>query len=392
MKSSELEIMVNESIESEKHKAFELNEYIFANPETPHKEFLAASKYAEILRNEGIEVEEEFLGVKTAFKATINADPNSDIKIGILAEYDALPEIGHACGHSASGALSFLAALGLYRNRGNLKGNIYLIGTPAEEFNGAKTVMANSGMFDDFSYVVMIHMMDYSQTHAKFMALSGFNYEFFGQPAHAAASPWAGKNAVNGMTLFIHALDMMRQQLRDGSRVHGMIMNGGSSGNTIPDYALCQYMFRYSEKSYLDEIVRMADDAAKGAAIATQTTVKITPPASALADLRPTPHTDSLIGDIYRELGVEVDTNPVTVMGSSDIGNLSYRCPAFHPLICISDTPVAAHTREFAKCMLTDKTRWAIEKGAKTIAALVARSIYDPGVIENMKTDFNQNR
>lgn len=389
LNGKELEIIVNESIDREKQKAFELNEYIFSNPETPHTEFLACARYTQMLRAEGIEVEEEFLGIKTAFRAVINEDPDSDIKIGILAEYDALPEIGHACGHSASGALSFLAALGLYKNREKLRGNIYLIGTPAEEFNGAKTVMANSGLFDDYSYVIMIHMMDYSQTHAKFMALAGFNYEFFGQPAHAAAAPWAGKNAVNGMTLFIHALDMMRQQLRDGSRVHGMIMNGGSSGNTIPDYASCQYMFRYSEKPYLDEIVRMAEDAARGAALATQTTVKITPPASALADLRPTPHTDAVIGEIYSELGVEIDTNPVTPMGSSDIGNLSYRCPAFHPLISISDTPVAAHTREFAQCMLTDKTKWAIEKGAKTISTLVLRSLFNPEIIENMKKDFN---
>ena len=343
-----------------------------------------------MLRFERIQVDETFLGIETAFKATIHEDTYSDIKIGILAEYDALPEIGHACGHSASGALSFLAALGLYKNKEHLKENIYLIGTPAEEYNGAKTDLANSGLFDDFSYVIMIHMSDRSQPYAKFMALEANNYEFFGMPSHAAASPWSGKNAMNGMTLFIHALDMMRQQLKDESRVHGMIIKGGSAVNVIPDYASCQYWFRYKKNDYLNEIVKMAQDAAVGCAKATQTTIRITPTSRALADLKPTPHADELIEAIYEELGVEVDKSPIIALGSSDIGNLSYKCPAFHPIIAISDNPVAAHTKEFAACMLTDKTKWAIEKGAKTITSLIVRSIYDKTIIANMKKDFKE--
>lgn len=390
MEYKEMENLVLDSIDSEIKKAIHLNEYIFNNPELPHQEFLAYQKYIEILKNEGITVEEKFLGLETSFRAIINEDENSDIKIGILAEYDALPEIGHACGHSASGALSFLAALGLYKNKEHLIGNIYLIGTPGEENNGAKTDLANSGLFDDFSYVIMIHMSDNNQTNSKFMALDAFNFEFFGSPAHAAASPWSGCNAVNGMTLFIHALDMMRQQLKDGTRVHGMIMKGGSAANVIPDYASCQYWFRYKKKDYLDEVVKMAHDAAEGCAKATQTTVKITSPSRSLADLKPTPHTDELIEKIYGELGVEVDKTPVLPLGSSDIGNLSYKCPAFHPVISVSDAPVAIHTREFAACMLTEKTKWAMEKGAKTIASLIMRSLYDESVIENMKKDFNE--
>jgi amidohydrolase len=385
-----LENMVNNSIDIEINKGFTLNEYVFKNPELPHHENLAYQKYLEMLKNEGIAVEEKFLGLDTCFKAVINEDLNSDIKIGILAEYDALPEIGHACGHSASGALSFLAALGLYKNKEYLKGNIYLIGTPGEENNGAKTDLANSGLFDDFSYVVMIHMSDNNQSSSKFMALDAYDFEFFGSPAHAAASPWSGQNAANGMTLFIHALDMMRQQLRDGTRVHGMIMKGGSAVNVIPDYASCQYWFRYMKKDYLDKVVEMAFDAAEGCAKATQTTVKITSPSRTLADLKPTPNTDKLIESIYEELGVEVDKTPVLPLGSSDIGNLSYRCPAFHPVMSVSDTPVAIHTREFASCMLTEKTKWAIEKGAKTIATLIVRSLFDKTIIENMKKDFSE--
>lgn len=384
-----LEELVYSSIDSEKQKAFSLNEYIFNNPELPHKEFLAYKKYIEVLKNEGIKVEENYLGLQTAFKATIKEDPTSDIKIGILAEYDALPEIGHACGHSASGALSFLASLALYKNKEKLKGNIYLIGTPGEEYNGAKTDLANSGEYDDFSFVTMIHMSDKTKSHAKFVALAAVNYEFFGATSHAAASPWNGKNAVNGMTLFIHALDMMRQQLKDGSRIHGMIMNGGTAPNIIPEFASCQYWYRYKDMAYVNEILRMAKDAAEGCAKATQTTVKIVEASRSLADLRPTPSTDKLIESIYEELGVEVDKGPVEPLGSSDIGNLSYRCPVFHPTIAISDAPVSAHTREFASCMLTDKTKWAIEKGAMMIATLILRSLEDKSIIGNMKKDFN---
>lgn len=385
-----IENLVNHSVDSELNKAIDLNEYVFNNPELPHQEFLAYQKYIEMLNKEGIKVEEKFLGIETSFKAIINEDANSDIKIGILAEYDALPEIGHACGHSASGALSFLAALGLYKNKEHLKGNIYLIGTPGEEYDGSKTDMANSGFFDDFSYVIMIHMSDKNQPCSKFMALDAYNFEFFGSPAHAAASPWVGKNAVNGMTLFIHALDMMRQQLRDETRVHGRIMNGGFATNVIPDYASCEYWFRYKKKDYLDEVVKMAQDAAEGCAKATQTTVKITPTLKALADLKQTPHTDQFIELIYEELGMKVDNGPITPLGSSDIGNLSYKCPAFHPVIAISDTPVAAHTKEFAACMLTEKSEWAIEKGAKVISTFIIRSIYEETIIANMKKDFKE--
>jgi len=388
MEYGTLKNLVFKSIDAEKQKAFSLNEYIFKNPELSHKEFLACKKYVEILKKEGISVEENFLGEETAFKATINENKSSDVKIGILAEYDALPEIGHACGHSASGALSFLAALGLYNNREKLKGNIYLIGTPGEEYNGFKTDMANSGLFDDFSYVIMIHMSDKNLAYSKFMALNAYNFEFFGSPAHAASSPWSGKNALNGMTLFIHALDMMRQQLRDGTRIHGVITKGGSVPNIIPEYASCQYWFRYKEKKYLDEVVKMAKDAAEGCAKATQTKVSISSQTRMLADLKPTPSANKIIELIYEELGVKVDKSPVLEFGSSDIGNLSYRCPALHPVISVTDTTIAAHTKEFADCMLTEKTKWAIEKGAKVIASLIMRSLYDKTIIDDMKKDF----
>ncbi len=385
----DLEKSVHNSIDNLKEKAFELNDYIYNNPELAHKEFLAYQKYMELLKNEGIPVEGNFLGLATSFKATINEDENSDIKIGILAEYDALPEIGHACGHSANGALSFLAAIGLYKNKKNLKGNIYLIGTPGEEYNGSKTDMANSGMFDDFSYVIMIHVLDMNLPSAKFLALDAYDFEFFGRTSHASASPWNGKNAVNGMTLFIHALDMMRQQLKDGTRIHGIIKKGGLAANIIPDYASCQYWFRYKKKDYLEEVVKMVRDAANGCAQATQTSVKITPATNALAELKPTPHTDIVIEQIYEELGANIDKNMIMTLGSSDIGNLSYRCPAFHPLISVSDIPVAAHTREFAACMQTEKAKWAIVKGSKIISSLIIRSLNDKSIIENMKKDFN---
>ncbi|MGI5872847.1 MAG: M20 family metallopeptidase [Bacillota bacterium] len=382
------EKLVHNSIEQLKEKAFVINDYLYKNPELSGKEYLACQKYIEVLNNEGIPVEGNFLGSKTAFKATINEDSSSDIKIGILAEYDALPEIGHACGHCASGALSFLAALGLFKNKEHLKGNIYLIGTPSEEYNGFKTDMADSGVFDDFSYVIMIHMSDRNLPKSSFMALDAYNYEFFGSPSHAAASPWNGKNALNGMTLFMHALDMMRQQLRDNTRVHGIVLKGGAAANIIPDYASCQYWYRYKKKDYLEDVIRMAKDAAEGCAKATQTSVKITHASRALAELRPTPNTDVLIEQIYGELGLNIKSNEIAELGSSDIGNLSYKCPAFHPLISVSDKPVAAHTKEFAKCMETEKTKEAIEKGAKVIASLVVRSLYDESIIENMKKDF----
>lgn len=391
MDYKEIEFILNNTIDEEKQKAFDLNEYIFENPELPHEEYLACAKYVELLTKEGVKVENKFLGLETAFKATIHEDPSSNIKIGILAEYDALPEIGHACGHSASGALSLLAALALFKNKENLKGNIYLIGTPAEEGNNAaKKVMSDANLFDDFSYAIMMHMYDKNQAYTKFMALDTFKFEFHGKPSHAAASPWEGKNAVNGMTLFIHALDMMRQQLRDESRIHGRLLSGGTATNVIPEYASCMYTFRYKKSDYLDEIIKMAFDAAEGCAKATQTILKISDSLAGYNDMILIPSANSLIESIYEELGVELSKEPVMPLGSSDIGNVSYRCPALHPMISITDTPMALHTKEFADCVKTDKTKWAIEKGAKTIATFITRSLFDETIIANMKKDYEE--
>lgn len=393
MEYKNIEKTVLQTVEQEKEKAFELNQYVFDNPEIYYQEKLACAKYVELLTKEGIHVEENFMGIETSFKATIHEDPSSDIKIGILAEYDALPEIGHGCGHSASGAISFLTALALFKHKEYLKGNIYLIGTPAEEWtSGAKSTMANANYFDDFSYAIMIHMYDKNQASTKLMALDTFTFEFFGKPSHAAACPWEGKNAVNGMTLFIHALDMMRQQLKDGSRIHGMVTKGGTAVNVIPEYASCMYSFRYKKQDYLDEIIQMAKDAAKGAAMATGTTVKISEGLAGLKDMVATPRTNPLIESIYEELGMEVYNGEIAPLGSSDMGNVSYRCPAFHPMISITDGPMALHTKEFASCVISDKAKWAIEKGAKTIAALIVRSLYDNTIIENMKKDFEEQR
>lgn len=256
--------------------------------------------------------------------------------------------------------------------------------------NGVKTDFANSGLFDDFSFVIMIHMYDKNQVSAKFMALAGYNYEFIGKPSHASMAPWDGKNAVNGMTLFIHALDMMRQQLRDGTRVQGIILNGGAASNIIPEFASCQYVFRYKKMEYVEEVVKMAKDAAEGCAKATGTKLNITFPGRPLADLKPTPSTDLVIESIYENLGIDVYEGEIEALGSSDIGNLSYRCPAFHPMLSISDTPVSAHTKEFEAKIKTDSTKEVIKNGAKVISSLILKSLFDEKIIENMKKDFNK--
>ena len=216
-----------EKIDFLAREAFELNYFLAENPELSGKEYLACEKICALLESHGITVERAFAGIPTAFRGTVCEAPDSGINIGIIAEYDALPEIGHACGHCASGSLSLLAALALHECADLVPANIDIIGTPDEEATGKKIEMAEAGLFDKYDFVIMIHMDSKNKAEMKLLALSAFHYNFRGQPAHASACPWAGKNALNGAMLMIHGFDMMRQHLKPTTRVHGIIIRGG---------------------------------------------------------------------------------------------------------------------------------------------------------------------
>ena len=388
--------MLNENIlktiNSNKYleQVLELNDYLARNPELGSQEYNSSKKIVEVLSSNGLEVEYPYGGLETSFKATIKGKNGDGPKIGILAEYDALPEIGHGCGHCASGSISVLAGLILGDLKGEFNGQIHIIGTPDEEATGGKIPMANAGVFNDYDYVIMIHMYNDNMVNSKFLALNSIKVEFFGKTSHASASPWEGRNALNAMQLFFHATDMMRQHVRPDIRLHGIIKEGGKASNVVPDYTVSEFLIRGNELQYVDEITEWVQDCAKAAALATKTEVKISELGPPFKDLAPNKYAEDVLEEIYESFGLE--TSEIgEAMGSSDIGEIDYICPAIHPMILVKKD-ISLHTREFADEMLKDTGHTAIEKGGKIIATFAMRTLLDKDLLDNIKKEHRKYR
>ncbi|WP_445448628.1 peptidase dimerization domain-containing protein [Enterococcus faecalis] len=305
--------------------AYNLNNYLAMNPEISGQEFKSVEKIVEILKNKGISIEEKVAGISTSFIAHVVKGRPGDPKIGIIMEYDALPEIGHACGHCASGSLSLLAALTLKEMGEEISASIDLIGSPNEEVVGDKITMAHAGVFNDYAFVMMIHMNSNQTWPAcHFLALSEICATFTGKNAHAAAAPWEGKNALNGALLACHAIDMARQQMKDGSRVSYILKEGGVASNIIPDKAELVINMRHSSKYDLSENFKKIINCLKGASIATDTNLFYEKTGEDFDDMNWNIPGIAAINEIMEEINLPHSMEPIgNSTGSSDIGNVS---------------------------------------------------------------------
>jgi amidohydrolase len=381
--------MRNKFIEKHAREAITLSDFMADHPEIGMQEFQASSKMVEVLTAHGFSVVHPFAGLDTAFKATINE--GKAIKIALLAEYDALRGMGHACGHCASGAISVLAALALNDMKDQLDAQIDLIGTPDEEMTGGKVAMADQGVFDDYDLAIMIHLNDVSAVYCGTLAMDSFLFKFSGRPAHAAAVPWEGNNALNGVRLMFDAIDMMRQHVKDDVRLHGFIQDGGKAPNIVPESAIAEYYVRAKERHYLNDINEWVKDCAKAAAMATRTTVEIELSGLPFHDLSSKPSGENVLEQIYRDLGLETVDLRSELSGSSDIGNVDYVCPAFHPLLSIGES-FKPHTQEFVDAMKTEKTHQVILDGGEIMVRFVESVINDPKLLETIQNEHRANR
>ena len=385
MTYEEMKALVFEEVEKYRLELAEQSDDIARHPELSGKEFETSKKHVDLLQKHGYKTEYPFAGLETAFRG-VYGDNNHKHKIAILAEYDALPGIGHACGHCLSGCISILAGLALRGLQDELDADIHIVGTPNEEDDGSKCIMARAGVFDDYDLAIMVHMYNYSKVAPTFRALAPSLYTFHGKPAHAAAAPWDGINALNACQLMLHAVDMMRQHCRPDAQFHAVIRNGGLAPNIVPEEASLEIYARANDKKYLEELVRLVDDCAKGAAIATQTTWDKRPTSETYVDLKHNATGESALLEVFDELGLE-DHGESCNFGSSDIGNVSYCCPAFHPILQVHDT-AQPHTHEFADAMLTKRAHVALGTGAKMIALDIAKIFSDEEKIKSLHEDF----
>lgn len=376
--------MYKEIINKYAQQIIELNDYIADNPEIGGEEFKSSKKIVELLTNNGIEVEYPFAGLDTSFKASINKGMNN--KAVILVEYDALRGLGHGCGHCASGSISILAALVLNEMKERFDAQIDIIGTPDEEMRGSKAYMSNNGVFNGYDFAIMIHMSNINTVYRKTLALDSYEFEFTGKPAHAAASPWDGRNALNAIRLLFDAVDMMRQHVKDDVRIHGYIKDGGTASNIVPDFASSEFCVRSLERAYLDDISSWVIDCAKAAALATRTKLEIKELGEKYNELSSKATGQKLLEEIFADLGLQTVDLSDKVGGSSDIGNVDYICPAFHPYLSIGEE-CGVHTVEFANAMKNQKTHDAILKGGEIIARFVTKMYEEPELLNKIKEE-----
>ncbi|WP_278548351.1 M20 family metallopeptidase [Paraclostridium bifermentans] len=336
----------------EMHKELcEISDFIYQNPELGNEEYKAVEKLTSFLQEHNFEIETEFLGIKTAFRATYDSNKEGPT-IGYLCEYDALPEIGHGCGHNMIGSMSAGAGIILSKVLNEIGGKIIVYGTPAEETNGAKVIFAEQGVFDELDVAMMVHPSDKTIESGTSMALYPLQFTYTGKTAHAASCPQEGINALNSVIQLFNGIDALRQHVTPDVRIHGIITNGGVAANIVPDKAVAQFYFRASTKEILDDVLVKAKNIAQGAALMTGSKLEITRYELPNDNLKTNKRLSEAFSENLRKLGVK-DIYEAKDTGSSDIGNVSHKTPTIHPYIGISNCNVTGHSVNMADATIT---------------------------------------
>ena len=376
--------------------AFAVNYTLAKNPEISSQEFESVKTIGAVLEKYGMDVTYEFCNLPTAFKASVVKVDNPQGRLAILCEYDALPEVGHACGHSASGSMSVLAALTLHKMQEEgvaFNMDIDIIGTPDEEAMGCKVDMCNAGIFKEYDFAIMVHLDgEETRPNSQFLALDCFRAKYHGKPAHAAGEPWNGINAVNGVQLAIHAMDMMRQQVRPETRIGTWIIAGGTASNVIPAFGELEVTVRHMEREYLNGLSEQIKKIFEGAALCTGTTVDVEFYGNPYDDMNQNNRGTALIEEVMADMGLDFEPGPAAFGGSSDIGNVSYQCAAFHPKLRLAGEPKVCHSKEFAAAMLEPTIEQTITDGANIIGGTVLRLVEHPEILEEIVAEFNNSK
>jgi amidohydrolase len=342
---------------------------IAAHPELGGEEFETSAMLTEALRSRGWAVESPYAGLPTAFNAVAPCRGGGPV-LSLMAEYDALPEVGHACGHNLNGVMSLLAGIALARAVGDeIPCEIRVVGTPAEETNGAKVEMAEKGVFDGVNLAMMAHAAaGLTKPLYRSLALVPVEFNFKGLSSHAASAPWGGINALNGLQILFHALDMLRQHVKPDTRIHGVISRGGDAPNVVPDFAQGRFYFRSPSRDYLDTVLEKAYDCARGAALCTGTEVSWRHHETSFREVRPNPEVEALAMKVLDEMGIPYSKEP-HAGGSTDAGDVSWRCPTLHLSFSFIEKEIAMHTREFAAVAADRRyVEPGIASGAKVLA------------------------
>jgi amidohydrolase len=360
---------------------------IHREPELGYQEDKASARIADVLRRAGFRVEKPYRSLNTALRADAGRGRPT---IAILCEYDALPDIGHACGHNLMAMAGVAAGIGVRAVIEGLPGRVSVIGTPAEEGGGGKVALIENGGFSDVDAAMIVHPSSRTLANRGSLASTRVDIEFRGRAAHAAAQPDQGINALDGVILTFVGVNALRQQLRPDARVAGVITNGGSAANIVPELAAATFSVRAADRAYQQEVLQKFIRVAEGAATATGATVSVNVRRnSSYENMVPSRPLAERYAEHLRALGVDVLREaPDERMGSTDMGNVSQVLPAIHPYIKIAPDGTPGHSIAFRDAAATSEAHENALKAAKAMALLTIDLLRDAALMRAAEEEF----
>lgn len=362
-----------------------LSHAVHAHPETCFEEHHSAAAVAGALADGGMEVTEGICDLPTAFSARAGSGP---LRVVICAEYDALPGVGHACGHNIIAATAVGAGLALAKVADDVGLTVEVLGTPAEEGGGGKVLMLERGAFDRADVAMMVHPWPADRLAAQCLAVSHFDVRFTGREAHASAAPWEGANALDAMTVSQVAVGLLRQHLRPGDQVHGIVTDGGSAANVIPASVSGRFMCRATSIDDLATLEPRVRRCFEAGAISTATTVEFEECCPVYSHMESDPGLLASYRSAAEALGrrftLDDDGAPLPTL-STDMANVSLVVPTIHPLLAIEAQGAVNHQPEFAAACITPSADRAVRDGALAMAWTALDAALDPVLTEHLR-------
>jgi amidohydrolase len=380
---------LGKEVEAIANDLFVVSEYLYKNPEIGFQEFKAVEYLGRFLEERGFRVEKGIGGLKTAFLARPAGQPLKRPAFALLAEYDALPAVGHGCGHNLIAAASLGAAVALRRHLDSLQGSLAVVGTPAEEGGGGKILLAEAGVFSEMDAAMMFHPGRLNLPGEDMIGRVKFKAEFFGKSAHASVSPDQGINALDAIVAAYNNISLLRQQILPEARIHGIITHGGDAPNVIPEYTAGMYYVRAASRKYRDEVLEKVKKCLEAGAVAAGATCKIEIGKPTFDPIRHNPSLEEAARANMIALGIPIDADDGR-RGSSDIGNLSQVLPALHPSLAIVGPETPGHSQIFGEATVSARGKETLVKAAKLLAMTACDFLTSKELREKARRDFEK--
>ena len=384
---TKLKLLIINTVDKNMNELGHIRDFLYENPEIGGEELKASALLTDVMSNHGFDVTKEVLGIPYSFQAVYDSG-REGASIGITCEYDALPSIGHGCGHNIIASATVGAALALKEVVGKTGGKVILFGTPAEECFVTKVPMAENGVFDQVDVALTVHPNPVNLSSGKTTALDAWQIDFFGKSSHAGAAPEEGINALDAAVHFYSLIGFEKQYLKN-TNIYGVFVYGGEKCSVIPDYSAVKYLVRSDTMKGMKKIRELFERCARAACEAVGTTYKIWNNEPGNKNMVTNRALSDVFDKYYEELGggkmPQTDST-----GSTDMGDVSQVVPAIHPWIGLDCPELQLHTEDFAAMTVTPAADKAMRLGASALAMTGAEVLTDPDLLTNIKEEFRE--